>query len=99
MQVSNSVAGAVAQAYASELERPSQPSGRIAPRDVGVGQRSDSVGLSQTAQELNRIRLAVNGSPDSRGDKMTRLKAALASGAYAVNSRALAGSLLAAGSA
>src|SRR5690242_2794372 len=69
-----------------------------APNPAGAGVRQpDSVSLSDSARELSRARATVGEASDVREDRVAALKAAVANGTYSVDSRALAQSMLRAG--
>ena len=59
--------------------------------------QSDSVEISDAARSLAGARSAVTHAPDVRAERVAELKAAIANGTYAVDSRQLARSLLRAG--
>jgi negative regulator of flagellin synthesis FlgM len=63
-------------------------SGPAAPR------QPDGVSISEPARSLAAAHRAVADAPDVREDRISALKASIADGTYAVNSRNLAGKLL-----
>jgi negative regulator of flagellin synthesis FlgM len=57
--------------------------------------RADSVELSESARALHGANGSVKGARDVRQNRVAAVKAAIASGTYSVDSRALARSILA----
>jgi negative regulator of flagellin synthesis FlgM len=56
--------------------------------------QSDSVELSDAARSLASARSAATQAPDVRAERVAELRAAIANGTYAVDSRQLARSLI-----
>ena len=65
-----------------------------AARQAGARQRSDSVTLSSTMQEAQRIRAVASDQPDVRADRVAALRLAISNGSYKVDNGALAAKLM-----
>ena len=61
---------------------------------TGPARQADSVQLSDTAKALSAATKSVSGSTEVREDRIAALKAAIANGSYAVDSRDLARSMV-----
>lgn len=65
-----------------------------AARQVGARSRTDSVALSSTMQEAQRVRGVASDQPDVRVDRVAALRLAISSGTYKVDNGALAAKLM-----
>jgi flagellar biosynthesis anti-sigma factor FlgM len=59
-----------------------------------VSRQPDGVSISAAARSLSTARSAVTTAPETRADRITSLKAAIAEGTYSVDSRRLATSMV-----
>ena len=76
------------------------PHGENAPPARGAEQdkrRGDEVSLSETAQQLQRLRKALDSLPDMRQERVADLEQQLGQGTYRIDEQGLARTLLEAG--
>ena len=69
-----------------QLDRVSAPRKKAAPSETQSVKRSDSLVLSERAQELNFVKEQVLKSPDVRADKISELKNQIQEGSYQISS-------------
>lgn len=96
MQIRETNTTAIARAYtrqASSVES-STLVGRVGDRAAGGRPRTDSLVLSDTLQQVAQVREYVAGQPDVRPHIVADYRARLATGAYQVDTLALAQRLL-----
>ncbi len=94
MQVGQSGMDALTRTYNRHVGAV-QPDGTTLPaRSTGRRPRTDSVAFSSTVQELLRVRDAAAVQPDVRAERVAALRAAVAGGAYQVDTHALAWKLV-----
>jgi len=96
MQIRETNSAAIARAYtrqASGVES-STLVGRATDRQAGGRPRTDSLVLSDTLQQVAQLRDYVAGQPDVRPHVVAEYRARLATGAYQVDTLALAQRLL-----
>jgi len=63
-------------------------------RPAGIARQPDAVSFSDTARGIAAAHKAVSAAPDVREDRVSTIKAGIADGTYAVDSRTLASKLL-----
>jgi negative regulator of flagellin synthesis FlgM len=64
------------------------------PSTTGIARQPDAVSISDAARSLAAAQKTVSSAIDVREDRVATLKAAIANGTYAVDSRTLATSIL-----
>ncbi len=96
MQVGNLNAANVARTYTTQVGGSGAGASRGAAAAYGAQSRprTDSVAVSSTRMEVMQARDVVASQPDVRADKVAALKQQIASGAYQVDTRALAAKML-----
>jgi negative regulator of flagellin synthesis FlgM len=96
MQVGNLNAANVARTYTTQVGGSGAGAARSAAIAYGAQARprTDSVSVSSTRMEVMQARDMAASQPDVRADKVAALKQQIASGAYQVDTRALAAKML-----
>ena len=93
MQIQNTARQNIARLYGRQ-QMPGGADSTAGPGATSARPRTDSVAVSATRLEVAQVQVTVAAQPDARADRVSAFKASIASGAYQVNGRALAGRLL-----
>jgi negative regulator of flagellin synthesis FlgM len=97
MRVNDAAASAIARTYTRQVTAPGAEAARLGLRQSEGRARTDSVSLSDTTQQLLKLREVVAAQSEVRADRVAALKAAITGGKYQVDAQALAARMLGAG--
>ena len=94
MQIRDVSAAAIARTYTRQAGTAGGGAGRISASGADARPRTDSVAVSTIRQDVMRARAVAASQPDVRTDRVAALRQQVSSGAYQVDTHALAAKML-----